>query len=92
MGSISLQPIQIDPNNQNQPNQIAHYSEFSAGAGQNILKSNKEGFFIGADNFTDAPFSVDYNGSLNATTGTFGGKVEIKDGSNNVVILLDPNG
>ena len=33
-----------------------------------------------------------FRGQLIAATGTFNGKVEIKDGSNSVVILLDPNG
>jgi hypothetical protein len=33
-----------------------------------------------------------FRGALSGATGTFNGKVEIKDGSGNVVILLDPNG
>ena len=47
--------------------------ELKVGGGDDILKVNAEGLFMGADNFTDAPFSVNYDGSLTATTGTFSG-------------------
>ena len=33
-----------------------------------------------------------FRGDITGANGTFSGKVEIKDGSGNVVILLDPNG
>lgn len=95
---IEQAPITITKNY----DQIGHFNEFSSGAGSTVVKTNSFGFFVGADNFSDAPFSVDYEGnmtaeegtfggSLSAATGTFTGKVEIKDGSGNVVILIDPN-
>jgi len=84
---IEQAPITITKNY----DQIGHFNEFSSGAGANVVKQNVEGFFAGATNFTDAPFSVNYSGNMKATTGTFSGKVEIKDESGNVVILIDPN-
>jgi hypothetical protein len=84
---IEAKPIVINDS----VDSLSHFREFSSGAGANIVKSNNEGFFAGATNFTDAPFSVDYEGSIKAGKGTFSGKIEIKDGLGNVVILIDPN-
>lgn len=89
MSLLGIQPAPIKINETF--DQIAHFREFNSGAGANVVKQNVEGFFAGATNFTDAPFSVNYSGNMKATTGTFSGKVEIKDGSGNVVILIDPN-
>lgn len=100
MSLLGIQPAPIKINETF--DQIAHFREFNSGAGANVVKQNVEGFFAGATNFTDAPFSVNYSGNMKATSGTFGGslsaatgtftgKVEIKDGSGNVVILIDPN-
>jgi hypothetical protein len=72
--------------------------ELKIGGGENILKVNTDGLFMGADNFADAPFSVDYDGKLTATTGTFSGDTDwanvqtgtnenaLNIGSGNVVI------
>lgn len=89
MSLLGIQPAPIKINETF--DQIAHFREFNSGAGANVVKQNVEGFFAGATNFTDAPFSVNYYGNMKATTGTFSGKVEIRDGSNNIVILIDPN-
>lgn len=45
---------------------IEHFKELSLGAGATVVKANSEGFFIGADTFEDAPFSVDYQGNITA--------------------------
>lgn len=71
--------------------------------GRGSFSASREGMFFGGLTSDEAPFFVDVNGNMKATTGTFGGtlsaatgiftgKIEIRDGSNNVVILLDPNG
>ena len=60
---------------------VQAYREISVGAGTDILKSNSEGFFIGGNKFSDAPYSITYTG-----------KTQIRDTSGNVVILIDPNG
>lgn len=54
---------------------IQHFKEISVGAGSTIFKANSEGVFLGATNFTDAPFSVDYNGVLKALNGVFKGDI-----------------
>ena len=54
---------------------VRGFRELKVGAGNDIMKANAEGLFLGADNFTDAPFSVDYNGSLIASSGTFSGSI-----------------
>ena len=70
--------------------------------GKSFIVDAQQGMYMGAEKIADAPFSVDYDGKLIAdtgtfkgdisgATGTFSGKIEIKDGSGNVVILLDPS-
>ena len=82
---------------------LKNLKQATVGAGTYQTNISNEGLWIGADKFEDAPFSVTpegvinassgtFSGALSSATGTFTGKVEIKDGSNNVVILLDPNG
>lgn len=68
MGEINLpqEPIQTNGGD-DKYNTISHFKQFSAGAGSGIIKQNSEGFFIGNDNFTDAPFSVDFDGKATAT-------------------------
>lgn len=60
--------------------------------GQSFIVDAQQGMYMGAETFDDAPFSVGFDGDLKAETGTFSGKIEIKDGLGNVVILIDPNG
>ena len=69
---------------------MKNLKEIKVGRAQ--MSVDNDGMYLGADKFSEAPFRVDYNGSMTATTGTFSGKIEIRDGSNNVVILIDPNG
>jgi len=57
--------------------------ELKIGGGENILKVNTDGLFMGADNFADAPFSVDYDGNITVTTLT------IADGSITTSKLAD---
>lgn len=50
---------------------VSSFREFAAGAGVNVAKLNKEGFFIGAGDFSSAPFRVDYTGHVVATSAEF---------------------
>jgi len=59
--------------------------------GQSFIVDAQQGMYLGAEEFDDAPFSVGFDGTLKAEAGVFSGKIEIKDGSGNVVILIDPN-
>jgi len=47
---------------------VEQFKELYAGAGENRLICNQEGFSIGASSFTNAPFSVDWNGNVIATS------------------------
>lgn len=82
---------------------LKNLKDMKIGAGKEQFSAGKDGLFLGAETFDDAPFSVDmegnliakkgtFGGELDAATGSFAGKVEIKDASGNVVILIDPNG
>lgn len=73
-------PIVLNPS-QGGVGSVQAFKEISVGAGNNILKSNAEGFFVGGTNFLTAPYSQDYNG-----------KIQIRDTNGNVVIQFDPNG
>jgi hypothetical protein len=59
--------------------------------GRGSFSASKEGMFFGGLTSDEAPFFVDVDGNMKATSGVFSGKIEIKDGSGNVVILIDPN-
>jgi len=60
---------------------LKNLKELTVGAGSTVFKINKEGVFCGADNYTDAPFSLSFQGSLKATTGTFSGTLSAAAGS-----------
>jgi hypothetical protein len=45
------------------------------GAGTTQFQASKDGIFLGAEKFADAPFSVDMDGNLKSTAGTFSGNV-----------------
>lgn len=68
----------------NQPyvvGQIQHFKELSSGAGDTIWKVNSEGQFMGANNYTAAPFKVSYLGALTATGATVTGTVNATGGT-----------
>lgn len=77
-------PKDVNPNGGLDQN----FRELSAGAGSELFKVNKDGVFVGATNFVDAPFSVDFlgalvasgatiSGTINATSGTFSGTITV---------------
>lgn len=41
---------------------VQHFKEFSSGAGSTVFKANAEGVFAGGENFTNAPWALDYTG------------------------------
>lgn len=70
----------MNPNNQPQQlpnrrpiNEFGHFKELRVGAGINLLGANTEGFWIGSDHFSDAPFRVGYDGILYATGAVISG-------------------
>ena len=44
--------------------------------GNGKMTVNGDGFFLGAEEFADAPFSVDYDGNMKSTTGIFSGETD----------------
>lgn len=54
---------------------LQKFNEAQFGAGSTMGKFNKDGLFLGADKFSDAPFSVDYHGNMKSTSGTFSGDI-----------------
>lgn len=42
------------------------------GSGSKVLRADQTGIWLGAETFADAPFSVDMQGNLVATSGVFG--------------------
>lgn len=53
---------------------VQNIKNMKGGAGE-VVKWNQEGFFIGNENFSNAPFRVDYTGKMVATDGTFTGSI-----------------
>ncbi len=48
-------------------NELGHFKEIRVGAGVNLLGANSEGFWIGSDHYSNAPFRVSYDGVLYAS-------------------------
>lgn len=59
--------------------QLSNLSYLRVGAAGEIMSVDREG-------------NAAFGGDISAASGTFTGKVEIKDELNNIVILIDPNG
>lgn len=71
---------------------IKNVKQFQAGAGNETAQINQDGFFIGSEKFSDAPFRVGYDGAMvaesadvtgdiNATGGVFSGDVTVGTGT-----------
>lgn len=61
------QPTRQPQQPQHRPiNELGHFKELRVGAGINLLGANTEGFWIGSDHFSNAPFRVGYDGILYA--------------------------
>jgi|GEM_PF-6458487 len=58
--------------NPNRGQRLINIKEIQIGSGSTVFKVNKEGLFMGADNFTDAPFKVTFAGAITATGLTVG--------------------
>ena len=92
MAEFKLEPQALPMEQPNKDQVFKNVKSVQVGAGYTQFNASREGIHLGAEKFADAPFSVDMEGRIKANAGTFAGKVEIKDGSGNVVILIDPNG
>lgn len=50
-----------------------HTNTFQLGAGADVLRIDKSGIWLGAEKYTDAPFKVDMDGNLVASSATLSG-------------------
>lgn len=57
------------------------FNEATFGAGSTQVKVNSDGFFVGGSSFESAPFSVNYEGTMIAISGSFGGTLVAASGS-----------
>ena len=60
--------IQVDSVDNYGSTSLQNLSDFQIGAGNQALKGDSSGLWLGADKFKDAPFSVDMNGNIVAST------------------------
>lgn len=76
-------------------NRLANVKELTVGAGSSVVKMNKDGLFAGADNFADAPFSVDFAGTVTASGLTVGDgaitTAKLANGAVTTVKIADAN-
>ena len=64
--------------------QLNHVAYLQVGAGNRSLKMDDEGFWIGAKKFVDAPFSVDPDGNMIATSLTISGYIAVGGAASDV--------
>jgi hypothetical protein len=62
------------------------------GAGTTQFQASKDGIFLGAEKFADAPFSVDMDGNLKSTAGAFSGELLIGNPNNSQVEITSVAG
>ena len=60
---------------------LANSSSIQQGSGNDIFMASEKGIHLGDAEFSDAPFSVDMQGNLRATSGTFSGDITGASGS-----------
>lgn len=60
---------------------LKNLKDMRIGAGIEQFSAGKDGIFLGAETFDDAPFSVDMEGNLTAESGTFTGVITASSGS-----------
>jgi hypothetical protein len=56
-----LKPDKVNSKN---PNQRGDFRELNIGVGDKVIHADRQGFWIGANKFSDAPFAVDIDGKL----------------------------
>ncbi len=79
---LKPQPLQMDEPNTDRV--FKNVKEFQFGAGDTQLGMNKEGLFIGGENFTDASISFTYGGIQKVKTG---GAIQVGD-----TVVIDADG
>jgi hypothetical protein len=65
--AINIQPIPVDMEIKNKRNGIAQFNRSNRlriGSGDNIMMADKQGLWLGAKKFDNAPFRVDMEGNL----------------------------
>lgn len=75
MSVFDQQAQPLDFNQQKEFGQQTQFKELYAGAGSNIFKVNAEGLFMGATNYTNAPFKVSWAGAVTMTSATITGYI-----------------
>ena len=68
---IPTRPIE-SPDNLHGLDFLDRLAGFSVGQGSKVMRADQSGIWLGASKFADAPFSVDMEGNLIATSGGFG--------------------
>lgn len=64
--TLGEQQISVEETSDKDGEYIANLKRLNIGSGQKTMKTDENGLFLGADNFADAPFSVDYDGKVTA--------------------------
>lgn len=78
---ITIQPYTSIPyvelENEDSYEDITKARSIQVGFGSKVLRVDRQGLWMGADNFADAPFSVDMEGNVTATTLVIGDYLEV---------------
>ena len=76
---IDIEPVPLFDSNGKVAGQgvLNNTAEMQVGFGSQVLRMNREGLWMGAEKFADAPFSVDMLGNLIAASATLSGYSKI---------------
>lgn len=66
------------------PTNLINTQELAVGSGSRAFKADRQGIWLGANKFADAPFSVDVDGNMVATSATIGNYLT-KAGTNQIL-------
>ena len=79
---------------------MPNVASMKVGAGAKAFKADESGIWLGGNKFEDAPFSVDMDGNIVATTLSLGaylskagtgqqltGSIRINDGANDIILI-----
>lgn len=82
--NISYNPLPVPTNEQGGSTFLSNLKTASVGSGIKTFKIDKSGLWLGAEKFSDAPFSVDMNGNLKIIGGYIkvgGAGTDVNNGS-----------
>jgi hypothetical protein len=97
-----IKDVSLDSTTDNYGNDVINVAAMKAGTGDKSFKVDDSGIWLGANKFADAPFSVDMEGNISATsldlstyiskTGTneqVSGTIRLGTGTGKASIILD---